>query len=353
MSSATPARDRTIPLDLIRRAASTIGETAIRTPLIRLDIDAPCEIFLKLENLQPTGAFKIRGAAFGVLDRAGEDLSAGVWAASSGNMASALSYVARRFSIPCTVLMPDTATETKVRAVERLGARAVRVGYSEWWQALSDRDHPEATGVFFHGFDDVRMMAADGTIGLEIAEDLPDADAVVVPFGGGGLACGIGSALKQAGTKARVLAAEFDRLAPLTAAPDRRVAGGCPRKAPPFPGRCRGTERGRVDVGTCTAGSGRSGDSFAGRDRTGDTSPRHAGADRRRGRRGGGPGLRHEREGRPRQGRMRCLRRQHRRFRPGSHPLRWGTRRRVKADGDRGHLLRHPPHVWIRALGGC
>ncbi len=224
MSSRTPARDRTIPLDLIRRAASTIGETAIRTPLIRLDIDAPCEIFLKLENLQPTGAFKIRGAAFGVLDRAGEDLSAGVWAASSGNMASALSYVARCFSIPCTVLMPDTATETKVRAVERLGARAVRVGYSEWWQALGDRDHPEATGVFFHGFDDVRMMAADGTIGLEIAEDLPDADAVVVPFGGGGLACGIGSALKQAGTTARVLAAEFDQLAPLTAA----LAAGSP-----------------------------------------------------------------------------------------------------------------------------
>ena len=217
-------QDRTIPLDLIRRAASTIRGTAIRTPLVRLDIPAPCEIYLKLENLQPTGAFKIRGAAFGVLDRAGDDLSAGVWAASSGNMASALAYVARRFSIPCTVLMPDTATETKVRAVERMGARAVRVGYSEWWQALIDRGHPQTSGVFFHGFDDPRMMAADGTIGLEIAEDLPDVDAVVVPFGGGGLACGIGSALKQAGADARILAAEFDQLAPLTAA----LAAGSP-----------------------------------------------------------------------------------------------------------------------------
>ena len=213
-----PVGDGLIPLELIERAASAIRGIAIRTPLIRLEVDAPCEIFLKLENLQPTGAFKLRGAAFGVMDRAGEDMSGGVWAASSGNMASALSYVARRFSIPCTVLMPDTAADAKVRAVERMGALPVRVSYSDWWQSLIDRAYPGVSGEFFHGFDDVRMMAANGTIGLEIAEELPDVDTVVVPFGGGGLACGIGSALKQAGSTARILGAEFDQLTPLTAA---------------------------------------------------------------------------------------------------------------------------------------
>ena len=224
------------PLELIQEAQSLIRGVAARTPLIRLEVDAPCELYLKLENLQPVGAFKIRGAAFGVAKRTEEQLRDGVWAASSGNMAYSLSYVSKRLGIPCTVLMPDTATEAKVAAVERMGGRAVRVSYADWWQSLIDRAYPGVTGEFFHGFDDEYTIAANGTIGLEILEDLPDADAVVVPYGGGGLACGVGSAIKQSGSAARVVAAEYDAVAPLTAALEAGGPVDIPGKPPPFLG---------------------------------------------------------------------------------------------------------------------
>lgn len=224
------------PLELIREAQDAIKGTARRTPLIRLEVDAPCEIYLKLENLQPVGAFKIRGAAFGVAKRTPEQLEKGVWAASSGNMAYSLSYVSRQLSIPCTVLMPDTATDAKVAAVERMGGKAVRVSYEDWWQSLIDRDYPGVTGEFFHGFDDVNTIAANGTIGVEILEDLPDVDTVVVPFGGGGLACGVGSALKHLGSKAQVLGAEYDAVAPLGAALEAGEPVDVPGKPPKFLG---------------------------------------------------------------------------------------------------------------------
>ncbi len=224
------------PLELIREAQAAIKGTARRTPLFRLEVDAPCEIYLKLENLQPVGAFKIRGAAFGITKRSPEQLENGVWAASSGNMAYSLSYVSKRLSIPCTVLMPDTATEAKVAAVERMGGKALRVSYEDWWQALIDRTYPGVTGEFFHGFDDENTIAANGTIGVEILEDLPDVDAVVVPFGGGGLACGVGSALKHLGSKARILGAEYDAVAPLRAALEAGKPVDVPGKPPKFLG---------------------------------------------------------------------------------------------------------------------
>ena len=207
-----------VPLELIREAQSAIQGTARRTPLIRLEVDAPCDIYLKLENLQPVGAFKIRGATFGMTKRSDDELKDGVWTSSSGNMAYSLSYVSRRLSIPCTVLMPETATEAKVAAVERMGGKTLRVSYEDWWQSLIDRAYPGVTGEFFHGFDDENTIAANGTIGVEILEDLPDVDAVVVPYGGGGLACGVGSAFKQLGSEAKVLGAEYDAIAPLGAA---------------------------------------------------------------------------------------------------------------------------------------
>jgi len=225
-----------VSLELIREAQSAIQGTATRTPLIRLEVDAPCEIYLKLENLQPVGAFKIRGAAFGVSKRTDQQLKDGVWTSSSGNMAYALSYVSKRLSIPCTVLMPETATEAKVSAVERMGATTKRVAYADWWQSLIDRAYPGMAGEFFHGFDDDYTIAASGTIGLEILEDLPDADAVVVPYGGGGLACGIGSAIKQSDSTARVLGAEYDAIAPLSAAIEAGRPVDVPGKPPRFLG---------------------------------------------------------------------------------------------------------------------
>lgn len=209
-----------IPIDMIENARESATEIVNRTPLIRLDVDAPCDIYLKLENLQPTGAFKIRGAAFGFSLQDPAELAGGVWTSSSGNMAQAVSYMARAYGVPCQVVMPDTAAKTKVAAVERLGGTPIPVSFADWWKANIDRAYPGLKGPFFHAFDDESMMAGNGVIGLEILEDLPDVDTVVAPFGGGGLACGIGSAVKNSGSAARIIGAEYDGLAPLTAALD-------------------------------------------------------------------------------------------------------------------------------------
>lgn len=210
--------DGFVPLEQIE-AARRVGEgIAVRSPLLRLDIDTPYELWLKLENLQPIGAFKLRGAAYGFSLRSGEELAAGVWTSSTGNMALAVSYMARASGVPCSVVMPDTAAAAKVAAVERLGGNPIEVTYEEWWEANITRSYPGLDGPFFHAFADLSMMAGNGVIGLEVLEDLPDVDTVVVPFGGGGLACGIGSAIKHSGSDVRIVGAEFDRLAPLTAA---------------------------------------------------------------------------------------------------------------------------------------
>jgi threonine dehydratase len=174
-------------------------------------------IHLKLENLQPIGSFKIRGALNAILE-AGRDATArGVVTASAGNMAQGVAYVAQRLGVPCTVIVPEEAPEAKTGAVERLGARVIRVPFGEWWRALEEHGHPDADGFFVHSVCDPDVIAGNGTIGLEIAEDLPEADTILVPFGGGGLSGGIALAARSLLPRARVFGCEVETAAPLRA----------------------------------------------------------------------------------------------------------------------------------------
>lgn len=201
----------------IEAARAEIRGSALRTPLVRLNLsETPAEIFLKLENLQPIGSFKIRGAANAIAHIPPEELRAGVLTASAGNMAQGVAWQARTLGIPCTVIAPDTAPETKIEAIRRLGATVLQVPFDVWWTTFEQRSYPGIPGTFVHAFDDVNVMAGNGTIGLEILEDLPDVDAVVVPWGGGGLACGIAAAMRSVRPAARVYAAEVATAAPLT-----------------------------------------------------------------------------------------------------------------------------------------
>ena len=215
-----------------------IANAAIRTPLVRLNVnDAPAEIYLKLENLQPIGSFKIRGAANVMGHMTPDMLARGVLTASAGNMAQGVAWRARELGIPCTVVVPETAPETKVRAIERLGGRVIKVPFEQWWRAFEERAFPGVDATFIHSFDDLNVMAGNGTIALEIVEDLPEFDAIVIPWGGGGLTCGIASALRALqsngglhsdGTiksKCKIYAAEVSTAAPL--APS--LAAGSPQ----------------------------------------------------------------------------------------------------------------------------
>jgi threonine dehydratase len=185
---------------------------------VRLNIeDAPAEIWLKLENLQPIGSFKLRGAGNAMSLAPRERLEKGVYTASAGNMAQGVAWNARRLGIPCTVVVPENAPQTKLAAIERLGAKAVKLPYARWWQVLEEHGYPGIEGLFVHPVSDAAVIAGNGTIGLEILEDLPDVDAVVVPFGGGGLSCGIAAALRALRPQARVFAAEVETAAPFAA----------------------------------------------------------------------------------------------------------------------------------------
>jgi threonine dehydratase len=209
----------TISLQTIRSAQERIRDMAIRTPLIRLNVDdAPAEIFLKLENLQPIGAFKIRSAsnAIRVADRA--QLDQGVWTASAGNMAQAVAWCARRLGLKCTVVVPDTASTAKLAGIERLGAKIVFAPFRDWLEIYRTRSYTGMEGVFIHAFSDPAVMAGNGTIALEILDDLPDVDAVIAPYGGGGLACGVAAAFRQVKPDTKCYAAEVETAAPVSAA---------------------------------------------------------------------------------------------------------------------------------------
>jgi len=207
-----------IPLTEIQAARARIADAAIRTPLVRLNADdGPGEIYLKLENLQPIGSFKIRGASNRMALASPAELERGVWTASAGNMAQGVAWNARRLGIPCTVVVPEGAPATKLAAVERLGARIIAVPHGEWFETFRTRRRDGLDGLFVHAFSDDAVMAGNGTIGLEIVEDLPDVDAVIVPFGGGGLSCGIASALRALRPQTKVFAAEVATAAPLAA----------------------------------------------------------------------------------------------------------------------------------------
>ncbi len=208
-----------IPLTLIEEARERIKGAVLRTPLVHLNVDeAPAEIFLKLENLQPTGSFKVRGASNAIALAGPEAKKRGVYTCSAGNMAQALAWQARQNKIPCTVIVPDNAPETKLEAIRRFGAKIIQASFDDVWKVVVTHHYPPLDGsVFIHPFADIRMMAGNGTAGLEVLEDLPDVDSVVIPFGGGGLSVGIASAIRAKRPQTRVYAVEPETAAPLSA----------------------------------------------------------------------------------------------------------------------------------------
>ncbi len=214
-----PATEPLTPprLEEIEAAAERIRGYARRTPLLKLDTEGPAEVWLKLENLQPIGSFKIRGAASVMTRIPKGDLEGGVITASAGNFAQGLAYCAREMGIPCAVVVPDNAPQTKLEAIERLGGRLQPVSYDRWWRALVEHAYPELVGRFVHPVADPDVVAGNGTIGLEIADDLSDVESVVVPFGGGGLSSGIAAALSVRSPKTKVFAAEVETAAPFAA----------------------------------------------------------------------------------------------------------------------------------------
>jgi threonine dehydratase len=208
-----------IALADIEAARSRIDGLAVRTPLVRVAFDeAPAEIYLKLETLQPIGSFKIRGAGNAIRSAPPDDLRGGLVTASAGNMAQGVAWVARSLGLPATIAVPEHAPSAKVEAIERLGGRVLRVPYDDWWQAIVTSSVPGVDGRFVHPVADEGVMAGNGTIGLEILEDLPDVDAVVIPLGGGGLTVGIASALRARAPGVRVYTAEPETGAALHAA---------------------------------------------------------------------------------------------------------------------------------------
>ncbi len=207
-----------ITIDDVRAAQKRIASAVRRTPLVRLDVDGPAQIYLKLENLQPIGSFKLRGATNAIRSLPLSVIADGVYTASAGNMAQGVAWGARDLGVPCTVVMPDNAPSTKVDAVKRLGASIVPLPYDDWWQTLRDHGREGMAGRFIHPVADRDVMAGNGTIGLEIIEDLPNVDTVLVPFGGGGLVSGIATAVRALQPRARVYGCEVETSTPLTAA---------------------------------------------------------------------------------------------------------------------------------------
>src|SRR5580704_17047134 len=189
--------ERSIPAALIEEARRHVYEAAIHTPLVRLNYDGPFDIYLKLECLQPIGSFKIRGAWNAVRLLPEEQRRQGVWTVSAGNAAQGVALAARRAGVPCKILMIDSAPQAKFDAVRRLGGEVVRATYDQCWKALGDRAHPAMDGAFVHPFEDDEFIAGNASAGLEILEDLPDVEAIVASFGGGGLSCGIAAAMKE------------------------------------------------------------------------------------------------------------------------------------------------------------
>jgi threonine dehydratase len=213
-----------IAFEEILLARRTIAGLAVRTPLVRLDVDSDAEIYLKLETLQPVNSFKIRGAGNAVLQATDAELAGGVVTASAGNMAQGVAYAARLRGVHSTIVVPEGAPETKLAAVRRFGGEIVSLPYDDWWNVLVTGKYDGADGLFIHPVDDDRVMAGNGTIGLELLEDLPDVDAVVVPYGGGGLLTGIASAVKAQRGEVRFYSAEPETGAPAGAS----LAAGTP-----------------------------------------------------------------------------------------------------------------------------
>jgi threonine dehydratase len=222
----TTVPGRHVPLSAVRDAATAVYDAAVRTPLIRVDLPdgsaeslalRGAELYLKLEVLQPIGSFKLRGAYNVVRQLTRAQLEHGVWTVSAGNAAQGVAYAARKVGARCSVMVMDTAPDTKIRAIERLGASIVRATYDECWRTVESHGSDRMTGHFVHPFDDDQFIAGNATIGLEILEDLSDVDAIVAPLGGGGLLSGIAVAVRELKPDTRVYAAEPETAAPLSA----------------------------------------------------------------------------------------------------------------------------------------
>src|SRR5690349_5080821 len=209
-----PEPVRPIPLSDIEEARERISGTAIRTPLVKLDRCEGPDIYLKLENLQPTNAYKIRGGANAVAALSDAERARGVWTISAGNAGQGVAYAARAFGIPCTVVAIETAPQTKLDRMRALGAKILPVSYEQAWVAAEAHEFAGAEGTFVHPFDSHDFIAGHGTMGLEILEDCPDVGTVICAIGGGGLITGVGSAIKARRPQARVLGAEPETAAP-------------------------------------------------------------------------------------------------------------------------------------------
>lgn len=208
-----------VSIDDVRAARERIADSVVRTPLVKLNVD-DTEIYLKLETLQPIGSFKLRGAANAMLLASPEQLEKGVYTSSAGNMAQGVAWHARRLGVTCTVIAPDHAPETKLAAIARLGGKVIKVPFAEWWQVMVTRSYPGVDGLFIHPVSDAAVIAGNGTIGLEILEDLPDVDTILAPYGGGGLSCGIATVIRALKPDTRVYACEVETSAAFAAALD-------------------------------------------------------------------------------------------------------------------------------------
>src|SRR5205809_2294354 len=206
---------RPIRFSEIQEARKRIAQTIVRTPLIRLDLgpDFP-DIRLKLENLQPINAYKLRGAANAVALLPDSQRKRGVWTISAGNAGQGVAYAARQAGVPCAVVVIETAPKSKLERMEALGAKLIPIPYDVAWQALEERSFPGAEGTFVHPFDDDNFIAGHGTMGLEILEDAPDAATVIASIGGGGLITGVGSAIKALKPETKVFGVEPETASP-------------------------------------------------------------------------------------------------------------------------------------------
>src|SRR5207249_3877101 len=206
---------RSIELSEIREARQRIEKTIVRTPLVRLELGADFpDIRLKLENLQPINAYKLRGAANAVALLSEADRRRGVWTISAGNAGQGVAYAAKQAGVPCTVVVVETAPASKIERMRSLGAKLLPVPYDVAWTALEERSFPGADGTFVHPFDDHNFISGHGTMGLEILEDAPDTVAVIASIGGGGLITGVGSAVKALKPEIKVFGAEPETAAP-------------------------------------------------------------------------------------------------------------------------------------------
>jgi len=205
---------RPIAIEDIEQARGRISGTVLRTPLVKLALDDPRDIYLKLENLQPTNAYKIRGASNAVARLTDEERAKGVWTISAGNAGQGVAYAARQYGVPCTVVAIETAPQTKLDRMLALGAKIVPVSYERAWVAAETHEFPGLDGTFVHPFDNHDFIAGHATMGLEILEDCPNVATVICAIGGGGLITGVGSAIKARKPDTKVLGAEPETAAP-------------------------------------------------------------------------------------------------------------------------------------------